>query len=299
MHELITGIANYLRGVSRYDPLVVILQMTLIALVVWWAVRFLRGTRGASLVKGAAVMLATVYLCIRLLPKAPGWERIEYLYGKFLLFAFVALVVAFQPELRRAFSQLGRSRVFGGLRRYVEEEIDALVESAGFLSRNKYGAIIAVERRVGIGGLIETGTAVDSELKSPLLNSLFYPGTALHDMGVIIQNGRVAAAGCQFPLAESEDVDASLGSRHRAALGLAQETDAVIIVVSEETGRISVACEGQLYVGLDADALRELLRANLAPKKRTWLRRSRREPVRSPGPAAEGAPAKSDTERTE
>ena len=104
-----------------------------------------------------------------------------------------------------------------------------------------------------------------------MLNTLFYPGTQLHDMGVIVQHGRIAAAGCQFPLAESEDVDPSLGSRHRASLGLAQETDAVIIVVSEETGRISVACEGQLYVGLDADALRELLRATLAPKRRSWL----------------------------
>lgn len=271
MRELIKGIGNYLRGVGGYDPFVVILQMLLIALVVWWAVRFLRGTRGAALVKGAAVMLATVYLCIRLLPKGPDWRRIEFLYGKFLLFAFVAVAVAFQPELRRAFSQLGRTRLFGGLRRYVAEEIEALVESAGYLSRNKFGAIVAVERRVGLGGLTESGTPVGSELTSALLNSLFYPGTALHDMGVIIQGGRVAAAGCQFPLAESEEVDASLGSRHRAALGLAQETDAVIIVVSEETGRISVACEGQLYVGLDADALREVLWANLAPPKRRWL----------------------------
>ena len=271
MRELIRGIGNYLRGVGGYDPLVVIVQMLLIALVVWWAVRFLRGTRGAALVKGAAVMLATVYLCIRLLPKGPAWRRIEFLYGKFLLFAFVAVAVAFQPELRRAFSQLGRTRLFGGLRRYVAEEIVALVESAGYLSRNKFGAIVAIERRVGLGGLTESGTPVDSELTSALLNSLFYPGTALHDMGAIIQNGRVAAAGCQFPLAESEEVDASFGSRHRAALGLAQETDAVIIVVSEETGRISVACEGQLYVGLDADALREVLRATLAPPKRRWF----------------------------
>ena len=297
MDELIEAIRSYLHRMRGYDPLVVIVQMMLIALVVWWAVRFLRGTRGASLVKGAAVMLATVYLCIRLLPKGPDWKRIEFLYGNFLLFALVALAVAFQPELRRAFSLLGRTRLFGGLRRYVAEEIEALTESAGYLSRNKFGAIIAVERRVGLGGLTESGTAVDSELTSTLLNSLFYPGTALHDMGVIIQGGRVAAAGCQFPLAESEDVDASLGSRHRAALGLAQETDAVIIVVSEETGRISVACEGQLYVGLDIDALRELLRANLVPPKRRWFRQL--PPAQSSrGGRAEPPPPNTDTEQT-
>ncbi len=283
MEELIRAIESYLHRVATYDPAVVIVQMVLIGLVVWWAVRFLRGTRGASLVKGAAVVLATVYLCIRLLPKGPEWERIEFLYGRFLLFVFVALVVAFQPELRRAFSRLGRSRFFGGLRRYVGEEIDALVESAGYLSRNRFGAIIAIERRVGLSGLTETGTTIDAELRAPLLNTIFYPDSPLHDMGVIIQGGRIASAGCQLPLAESEDVDASLGSRHRAALGLAQETDALVIVVSEETGRISVASEGQLYVGLDGDALRELLRANLGPPQRGRWRWPRR--LTPPAPA--------------
>ena len=281
MIELFRAIRNYVRRVgTSYDPLEVIVEMALIAAVVWLVVRFLRGTRGASLLKGAAVVLGVVYLCIRLLPKNPdrGWERIGFLYGQFLVFAFVAVVVAFQPELRRALSTIGRGRLFGGPRRYLEEEITALIESAGYLSRNRIGAIIAIERRVGLGGLTESGTPVDAELSAPLLNTVFYQGTQLHDMGVIIQGGRVAAAGCQFPLAESEDVDASLGTRHRAALGLAQETDAVLIVISEETGRISVACEGQLYVGLEADGLRELLRATLAPKRASWLGRLPRRP---------------------
>ncbi len=269
MGELFRAITNYLHRVATYDPLEVVVEMVLIGLVVWWATRFLRGTRGASLVKGAAVVLALVYLCIRLLPKDQNrrWDRIEYLYGQFLLFAFVAGVVAFQPELRRALSYFGRTRLFGGPRRYLEEKISALVESAGYLSRNKTGAIIAIERKIGLGALMESGTLLDAELSPGLLNTIFYHGTPLHDMGLIIQQGRVAAAGCQFPLAESEDVDASLGSRHRAALGLAQESDAVIIVVSEETGRISIAADGQLHIGLDADSLRELLRAMLMPKR--------------------------------
>jgi len=268
--ELIRAIGSYLQRVATYDAAEVIVELLLIGIVVWWAVRFLRGTRGASLLKGAAVILAVVYLCIRLLPKGPsrGWERIGYLYGKFLLFVFVAVVVAFQPELRRLLSRVGRARLFGGPPQYAEEEIAALVESTSYLARNKIGAIIALERSVGLGGLMESGTPLDAELRAPLLNTLFYPGTQLHDMGVIVQHGRIAAAGCQFPLAESDEVDPSLGSRHRAALGLAQETDAVIIVVSEETGRISVACEGQLYVGLDRDAMRELLRAMLVQKRR-------------------------------
>ncbi len=275
MDELIKNITNLLHRVASYDPVVVIVEMLLIGLVVWWVVRFLRGTRGESLVKGVIVVLVVVYLCILLLPKGQDrqWDRIEFLYGKFLLFAFVAVVVAFQPELRRALGQLGRAPIFGGLHRYVEENISTLVESAGYLSRNKTGAIIAVERKIGLGGLMESGTLLDAELSAGLLNTIFYHGTPLHDMGVIIQQGRVAAAGCQFPLAESEDVDASLGSRHRAALGLAQETDAVVVVVSEDTGRISIASDGQLHIGLDADNLRELLRAMLMPKQRKWLPR--------------------------
>jgi len=273
VHELIRAISNYLQRVASYDLPEVAVEMFLIGLVVWWAIRFLRGTRGASLLKGAVVVLAGVYVCIQLLPKNParGWERIEFLYGKFLLFVFVAVVVAFQPELRRVLSRIGRARFLGGPPSYAEEEISALVESTSYLGRNKIGAIIAMERTVGLGGLMESGTPLDAELSTHLLNTLFYPGTQLHDMGVIVQHGRIAAAGCQFPLAESEDVDPSMGSRHRAALGLAQETDAVIIVVSEETGRISVACEGQLYIGLEPDALLELLRSTLSPKRQGWL----------------------------
>ncbi|RPI59381.1 MAG: diadenylate cyclase [Planctomycetaceae bacterium] len=227
--------------------------------------RFLRGTRGARLIKGVALMLGTVYVVIRLLPGNLGWERVEFLYGKFLLFAFVAIIVAFQPELRRALLQLGQARLFRGVRGQVEPVIDALVESASFLSRNKIGAVIATERTVPLASLVETGTVIDAKVTANLLNTIFYPGSVLHDMGVVIRNGRLAGAGCQFPLAESEDVDPSLGSRHRAALGLAQESDAVVLVVSEETGRVSLAYEGHLYLGLELEHLREMLLGILAP----------------------------------
>ncbi len=264
MYELSRGILKYLDRIRSYEPWTVIAQLLLIGLVVWWAVRFLRGTRGASLIKGAGVLLGVVYLGIRLLPKTPGWEPIEFLYGKFLLLVFVATVVAFQPELRRALGQIGRAHLFGSTRQYLEDEIDVLIESAGYFSRNKIGAIVAIERKIALGPLMETGTRLDAELTSPLINTIFHPGTQLHDMGVVVQNGRLAAAGCQFPLAESDEVDITLGSRHRAALGLAKDTDAIIVVVSEQTGRISVAMDGQLSVGLDLDALRELLRSALS-----------------------------------
>ncbi|MFW6132471.1 MAG: diadenylate cyclase [Planctomycetota bacterium] len=275
MTELFEAISRYLRRVATYNPLVVTVELVLIGTVVWWVMRFLRGTRGARLVKGVTFLLVTVYVVIRMLPKNLGgeedlgWERIEFLYGKFLLFAFVAAVVAFQPELRRALIQLGHTRLFRGQGEQARELTDTLMESAGFLSRNKIGAIVAVERTVGLGALMESGHAIDAEVTPSLLNTIFYPGSPLHDMGAIIRNGRLAAAGCQFPLAESDDVDPSLGSRHRAALGLAQETDAVVLVVSEETGRVSIACEGQLSLGLAPPALREMLLGLLAPSRRT------------------------------
>lgn len=259
MNELLKAITTYVQRVQTYNPLVVIAQLLVIGMVVWAVLRFLRGTRGARLLKGAAVVLASVYLVIRLLPKSVEWKRIEFLYGNFLLFAFVATLVAFQPELRRALIRIGQARIFRGVRGEIEALVDTLVESAGYFSRNKIGALAAVERSVGLGALMQTGTPVDAELTASLLKTIFFPGSVLHDMGVILRDGRLAAAGCQFPLAESGDVDPSLGSRHRAALGLAQESDAVVLLVSEETGRISIACDGQLYIGLELENLREML----------------------------------------
>ena len=235
----------------------------------------MRGTRGARLIKGVALLLATVYVVILMLPKELGWHRVQFLYGHFLLFAFAAVVVAFQPELRRAFIQIGQTRFLRTTRGQVTTIVDALVDSASYLSRNKIGAVLAVERSVGLGALEQAGTAIDAKLSTSLLNTIFYPGSPLHDMGVIVRDGRIVAAGCQFPLAESEEVEPWLGSRHRAALGLAKDCDAVVLVVSEETGRISLAVDGQLYSGLKMENLREMLMTLLVPKK--LLRRGHAE----------------------
>ena len=267
MKQLFDAITAYLNRVASYDPAVVVVELFLIGVVVWWLLRFLRGTRGARLVKGVGVILVTVFIVIRLLPEDLGWERIEFLYRNFLIFAFVGIVVAFQPELRRVLIQVGQTKFFRSPLDRVRAMIGALLDSTAYLSRNKIGAVLAIERSVGLGAIEDAGTTIDAELTSGLLNSIFYPGGALHDMGVIIRDGRIAAAGCQFPLAESDEVDASLGSRHRAALGLAKDSDAIVLVVSEETGRVSVACEGQLYLGLSPEALDALLVGLLAPRK--------------------------------
>ncbi len=281
MRAIFEAIWSYLQRVRTYDPVVVVVELLLIGIVVGWVMRFLHGTRGARMIKGVALLLACVYVVILMLPERLGWQRIQFLYGNFLLFAFAAVVVAFQPELRQAFIQIGQARFFRSGRGPIEHVVDTLIDSAAYLSRNRIGAIIAVERSVGLGTFIQAGTVLDAHLSAALLNTIFYPGSALHDMGVVIREGRIAAAGCQFPLAESEEVDPSLGSRHRAALGLAKEGDAVVLVVSEETGRISLAYEGQLYLGLEIDNLREMLRTLLAGP-RFARRRTEATPQTSP-----------------
>jgi diadenylate cyclase len=263
---LIDRIWIYLGRFSYYPLWHVLLEMVLIGIVVWWVLRFLRGTRGARMVKAAALILIVLYLLIRLLPQGEQWGRLEFLLSRFLFFLFLALVVVFQPELRRALIQLGQARLFRSQAGQVEALIHQLYRSADYLSRNKIGALLAIERQVELGTLVASGVPVGANLTAELLNTIFYPGTALHDMGVVIQNGRISAAAVQFPLAESNISDPSLGSRHRAALGLSEECDAVIVVVSEETGRISLAYDGQLSVGVPLDQLQELLRALLTPR---------------------------------
>ena len=267
MRKLFESIIVYIHRISNYSTVEVLVELLLIAAVVWLVMRFLRGTRGARLVKGLAVILTSMYLVIRLLPEGLGWDRIGFLYGKFLLFAFVGVVVAFQPELRRFLLQVGQTRWFRSADDDVQTMIDIIVESSEYLSRNKIGALIALERSVQLGAITEIATPLDAQLTTGLLTSIFYPGSSLHDLGVVIRDGRIAAAGCQFPLAESGEVDASLGSRHRAALGLAKECDALVLVVSEETGRVSLACEGQLYLGLESASLREMMIGMLVPRK--------------------------------
>jgi len=237
----------------------VAIEWLLIGLVVYWVVRFLRGTRGARLLKGIAFVLISLYLIIRLGAYRFGLERIDFLYRQFLGFASIAIIVVFQPELRRALMRLGETRLFRGWSNQVDEEIEQLVECATFCSRRKIGALVAIEREVGLGGIAESGTRVGADLSAPLLETIFWPNSPLHDLGVVVSGGKITYAGVQFPLAESGELERELGSRHRAAVGMSQESDAVVLVVSEETGDVSIAERGQLIRKLTPDGLRGLL----------------------------------------
>ena len=251
--------SGFLRAITSYDWWQVAIEMLLIGLVVYWVLRFLRGTRGARMLKGVVSVLIVLFLIISLVASQFHLERIEYLYRQFLSFASIAIIVVFQPELRRALMRLGETRLFRGFGQQMNEEIEALVESATFCSRRKIGALIAIERETGLGGIAESGTRLNAELSAELLNTIFWPNSPLHDLGVVVSQGRITYAGVQFPLAESGELERELGSRHRAAVGMSQESDAVVLVVSEETGDVSIAERGQLIRKLTPEGLRGLL----------------------------------------
>jgi diadenylate cyclase len=259
MSDELFNFGEFFRAIRSYPWWQVAIELLIIGAVVYWVVMFLQGTRGARLLKGIAFLLVVLYVVVRLLAGRFGLQRLAFLYEKFLLAAGFAIIVVFQPEIRRALMRLSETRIFRSLNNQLNEDIDALVESATFLSRRKIGALVAIERDVALGEVAETGTRINADLTADLLNTIFWPNSPLHDLGVVVQSGRVAYAGVQFPLAESGELEKELGSRHRAAVGMSQDSDAVVLVVSEETGDISIAERGQLIRKLTPETLRGLL----------------------------------------
>jgi len=261
MDDQFLHLSGFLRALRTIHWPQITIELLLIGVVVYWIVRFLRGTRGARLLKGIALVLITLYVIVDLLGTQFGLQRIEFLYSRFLYFAAFAIIVVFQPELRRALMRLGETRLFRGWSQQIDEEVAALVESAIYCSRRKIGALVAIERDTPLSGMAEEsrGTRLNADLTAPLLNTIFFPNTELHDLGVVVSQGRIAYAGVQFPMAEGGELERELGARHRAAVGLSQETDAIVLVVSEETGDISIAERGRLIRKLTPEGLRGLL----------------------------------------
>ena len=243
--------------------IIVAAVLAVIWAVVYVILRFLRGTRGARVIKGVALLLIVGTLVVQILERENRFERLNFLFGNFLGVASLVLVIVFQPELRRALTRLGEARFFRQTGLKKAKIIDELLSAIAYMSRNKIGALIAIERQVGLRGIVEQGTPLDAEVSKELIQTVFWPGSALHDMGVVIRGDRISAAGVQFPLAEGEGIAQELGSRHRAAIGLSQECDALILVVSEETGTISLAERGELTRGLSVDDLRPILTREL------------------------------------
>jgi diadenylate cyclase len=255
---------NLLRGIISRREWTDVVELLVIGLAVYAIMRFLRGTRGARLLRGFILLLVASMLLVSFIANVFDLQRIKVLGPIFVQALFLIALVAFQPELRRALIRLGATTWFGPSSHEFDRVIDEVVEVAANLSKNKIGAIIAFERATEFGGIMETACRLDAEVSKQLIQTIFWPGSALHDMGLVISQGRIAAAAVQFPLTDSDDLDPSMGSRHRAAIGLTQETDALVVVVSEETGVISLVENGKLERPLAPEQLRQRLRDRLS-----------------------------------
>ena len=255
---------DYLSRVAIYDWWVVAIELFLIGLVVYWAVDFLEGTRGERLFRGVIFILIAGFLILKLVVGRFAFERLQYLYNGFLIAVLIIAVVGFQPEIRRALIRIGRAGFLTSPSQQLARTFEQIITAVTELAATKTGALIVIEKRVALGEYIETGVQIDAGVTAELLKTIFQPDTPLHDMAVIVQGDRVAAARVQLPLAEAGSVDGvELGSRHRAAIGITTGSDAICLVVSEETGTISLAQSGKLTRNITESQLRKHLTSTM------------------------------------
>ena len=235
-------------------------QILILAAVIYYASRLVRGTRSAQMLLGLGIVVLTLIGLTILL----NLDVLAWLLGTLSVYLAVCLVVIFQPEIRRALAMLGGAGLGGNAGRASVAE--RLGNAVARLAERRHGALIAVERDIALKSFLESGVALDTPVSADLLLTLFYPRTPLHDGGVVVRGDRIVAARCLFPLTQRVDLG-ELGTRHRAALGLSEETDAVVVVVSEETGAISIAHKGRLFPELSVEKLQRYLAA-LLPERR-------------------------------
>ncbi len=269
---------DYLNRVAQNQWWIVAIELFSIGLVVWWVVSFLEGTRGERLFRGVIFILVAGVLILNLVVERLPFDRLQYLYKGFLIAILIVAVAGFQPEIRRVLIQIGQPRIWTGSSHQLSRTVEELVTAVTELSAARIGAIIVIERQVALGDFIETGVRLDARITSDLLKTIFYPGTPLHDMAVVIRGDRIVAASVQLPLAEAGSVSGvELGSRHRAAVGITVGSDALCLVVSEETGASSVARNGELLRHVTESQIRSHLSGgagtgHVALVER-WLRR--------------------------
>jgi diadenylate cyclase len=257
-----------IRGIISTISLLDIIDIVLVAIVLYKLYVLIRDTRALALLKGLIVLLMAT-----LVSKWLGLNVINWLLQKTMTVVAVALPVVFQPELRRALEQLGRGELFrkGGFMNEEEAEhlLEELVKAVSALAKNKIGALIVLERMTGLNDFMETGIEVDGLVSHAFLVNIFIPNTPMHDGAAIIRGNRVMAAGCLLPLTDDRSLNKELGTRHRAAIGLTEQSDAVVVVVSEETGIVSVAKAGKLTRYFDGEKLKENLKPLFVSKHQT------------------------------
>ena len=245
--------------VSGFDPVRDTVDIALVTLGVYWLLILIRGTRAVQILVGLLLLIGT-----SLMSQAFELTTVEWILDNFLSSAVLIIIVLFQSDIRRALARVGRG-VFPSVARQEETQLaEEVARSAQALAQKRLGALFVLERETHLSDLIEAGTAIDAAVKRDLLISIFLPQSPLHDGAVVIQGGRIAQAGSILPLTLREDLPEGVGTRHRAAVGITEESDAVVIVVSEETQALSIVVAGVMVRNLDGARLREVLRDVLA-----------------------------------
>lgn len=229
-----------------------ILDVLLVWYVMYKTLTLIKGTKAVQLLKGIFVIIIA-----KIATEIFGLNTLDWLLDEIIEWGFLAIIIIFQPEIRRALEQLGRGKLFQRTTSQQDEEqkrlIEAMKKSVSYMAKRRIGALISLEKETGLTEYIETGIKMNAEISSELLINIFIPNTPLHDGAVIMQRDKITAAACYLPLSESAFISKELGTRHRAALGLSEVTDAIVIIVSEETGAISIATDGKIDRNLTID----------------------------------------------
>ncbi len=248
---------------SRFDPLRDTVDILLVMAGIYWLLLLIRGTRAIQILVGLIVLIA-----LSLASELFQLAALGMILERFLGSAVLIIVILFQNDIRRALARVGRGFFPSFSVQQELQVVEEIVRTAGALSQRRHGALIVLERESNLGDLIEAGVNVDAALSKELLTSIFQPSSPMHDGAVVIQEGRVSFAGCILPLTLRTDLPEGLGTRHRAAVGITEETDALVVVVSEETANISVVLGGEMLRGLDAPRLRVVLREILGGERK-------------------------------
>lgn len=240
-----------------------IVEILILWMVIYHIILFFEGTRAVQVVRGIIILLLAFIIFER-----SGLQVLNWLLTKLFGISVIAILIIFHPEIRRGLAQLGQRNIFGTA--LGEEELDLMlrkIQSAvEVLAKNKMGALIAIEKSIPLSAYIESGVAIDSQVSSEIIEAIFTPNNPLHDGGIIIQQGRIISAGCLFPLTQKQDLSRIYGTRHRAAIGLSEETDAAIIIVSEERQDVSLVYRGRLQKGISREELFEQIKEILKQK---------------------------------
>lgn len=241
-----------------------IVEISILWYVIYNIFLFLKGTKAVYVVRGIIVLIVAFFIF-----QFTGLYILSWLLTKILGFYFILIIVIFQPELREGLIRLGKGHVFyiEPKQEEIEKTLKEITSAVGILSRKKIGALIAIKREIGLKNYEESGVIINADLNSELLQNIFYPLAPLHDGGVIVEGTKVVAAACLFPLSDNLNVDKMMGMRHRAAIGISDNSDAVVIAVSEETGSISLAISGQLNRDITLNDLLTILKGQLGRTK--------------------------------